>query len=186
MARDMGNKYLEGMALRLLGLVSKERGMLDRAEDFLKKAESVLSQKDDPYILAITYGALGSLYRETNNYDLSEKYLNQALETSSNLTNGQEITSVFLSKLTKLYIYKADQKSLARAEELNKKALSISKQLDRQIGIAYCKLNYGLIAKKRNDNENALSYADEAEGLFVRYGSKEDIARELKYLTSEN
>jgi len=186
MARDIGNNYLEGMALRLLGLVAKERGMLDRAEDFLKKAESVLSQKNDPYLLAITYGALGSLYRETKNYDLSEKYLNQALKTSSNLTNGQEITSVFLSKLTKLYIYKADQKSLVRAEELNKKALSISRQLNRQIGTAYCKLNYGLIAKKRNDNEKALSYADEAEGLFVRYGSKEDIARELKYLRSED
>ena len=186
MARDIGNEYLEGMALRLLGLVAKEKGMLDRAEDLLKKAESILSRKDDPYILAITYGALGSLYRETKHYDLSEKYLNQALETSHDLINGEEITSVFLSKLTKLYIYKEDEESLARAEALNQQALSISRQLNRQIGVAYCKLNFGLIAKKRNDNEKALSYAKEAEGLFVRYGSKEDIARELNYLRSEN
>lgn len=182
-AQEAGDDTLQGLAKRTIGLIKKERGDLVGAEICLQTVNDIFRNIGAKYYLAITMGSLASLKRDQNDYEASERYLAEAIDISRNLNNSEEITSVFLQKMTKLLVKIG---KLDEAEAYNRESYAIDCRLKRAVGIAYCKLNLALIAEKRGDFTQSLAYANEAEGLFSQYGSKEDIAEHLNRIRNKS
>ncbi len=176
LARQSGYNELEGLALRNLGLVNKEKGCLDEAEGLLNKAVEKFKQCDNKYYLAIAWGSLGSLARERGMLNDGEEYMKQALDLAGALPNSVELKTVFLQKMARLMVA---MDRLEDAEAYNREAMSELTILKRQLGRAHCKYNLALIAEKRGNLDEALAYAEEAAELFLHYGAKEDIAEDL-------
>gem|GEM_PF-1312817 len=181
LARDAKHLDLEAIAIRTIGLVYKERGDLVEAERHLKRAEESFVQTGNTHFLAITYGSLGSLYRDLEKYDEAQRNLEMALEISKKALNTWEIQTVFLQKLARLMVC---VNRLEEAEAYNLEALSILSKLNRPLGEAHCKYNQALIAEKMGDLAKSLAYIEEAARLFLVFGSKEDITDALERIRS--
>lgn len=176
-AESAGDRLLQGAAIRTLALIEKEQGFFDRSNELLQQARDIFLEIQAFHFLAITYGALGSLFRDMNNYNEAREQLNLAIETANKLNNNEEILSIFYQKLCHLMIHTGQ---LDDAESINRQAQQILVKLRRQVGVAYCKRNLALIAECREDISQALAYATEAWELFEVFGAKEDIAKDIK------
>ena len=181
-AEQAGDVALQGLAKRTIGLIKKENGDLLGAESDLHAVKDIFKIIGERYYLAITMGSLASLKRDQKDYDTSERYLSEAIEISKSLKNSEEITAVFLQKMTKLLVKTG---KLDEAENFNRESYAIDCRLKRAVGIAHCKLNLFLIAEERGDLTQALAYANEAAGLFSQYGSKEDISEHLNRIRNK-
>lgn len=177
LAVSIGHKNLEGVAIRTLGLIEKERGHFEPAKELLEKSEKIFQATGYVHFYAITLGSIASLNRDLKNYIIAEDLLIEALKIAKSIRNTEEICSIFLQKLCKLMIH---QNKLEDAEAYNREALIILSRLKRQAGEAHCKHNIALIAEKRGDLEQALAYINEAAKLFFVFGAKEDILDDLE------
>lgn len=176
-AQEINDITLQGLAKRTMGLIEKERGNLLEAESCLHSVYDLFKSIGSKHYLAITMGSIASLKRDQKDYDASARYLSDAIDISRSLKNSEEITSVFLQKMTKLLVQTG---RLDEAEAYNRESYAIDCRLKRAVGVAYCKLNLALIAEKRGNLSQALVYANESANLFLEYGAKEDIAEHLK------
>lgn len=166
---------------RNLGLLEKENKNYPKAESYLNEALGGFEKCGDRHFIAATYGALSSLYRDMQEDERAFSFIEKAISIleENRLKNTEGLMSVFLNKRARLCIslMKTD---INLAEKHNNEALELSKRIGRQLGIAYSTLIKGLISAEKGKNTEARNYADEAEKLFVQYGSKEDIAEHLK------
>jgi len=181
-AREADDQILEGMALRLMAQVAKERNNLVEAKKLLLEALNLFKNPgsgkvSDDYQLAITYGTWGSLNRDLQNFSEAESSTREALCIASGLKNAEELQVVQCQKLTKLLTV---LKRLPEAEDFHKQSENILAQLRPQLGFAYGKLNLARIAEHRKDYQKALEYAKEAETLFVQFGDRREIATDLQ------
>lgn len=191
-AKRCRDRSLEGSAIRLLGLIAKERA--DRLEPEtsernqlhfeaavkLEEARNIFEEEHNLALIAITDGALGSLLRDMGQLAEAEVAMLRAKVVAKNLVNGEEIQTILCQKLSRLLAQQDDR--LNEAETYNKEAMSILARLRRPVGVAHCKLNQALIEEKRNAMLAAVAYAEEAERIFIRAGAKQDVELVLNRL----
>lgn len=196
LSRISGDRCCEGSAIRLQGLVAKERAEVAKrqgcdqeamalhevARRHLKDALTIFEDIGDRYLQAITHGAIGSHFRDLDMLDEAETEMRMALEIARRLESAEEIHSIQCQKLSRLL--SGNPNRLDEAEAYNREAMCLLERLKRPQGVAHCKLNFARIAEQKGELELALAYARDAEKLFLAVGAKQDVAYELSRLTA--
>lgn len=193
---NSGDRCCEGSAIRLQGLVAKERVEVEKrqgrdqeaivlhkiARRHLEDALAIFEDIGDRYMQAITHGAIGSHFRDLGMLDLAEAEMRAALEIARRLDSAEEIHSIQYQKLSRLL--SGNPSRLDEADAYNREAMCLLERLKRPQGVAHCKLNFARIAEQKGELERALAYAKDAEKLFLAVGAKQDVAYELSRLTT--
>jgi len=175
-AQKNNYKDFEGLALRTIGQVHKEKEEFEKAEVFIQKSIDVFGEINNERLLTLAYSAKSSLYRDMKKNNEAESLIIKAYDICKDIENFEEVKSIVLQKMTKIAINNEDY---SNAEIYNKEAENISIKLKRQIGIAYCKLNTALILDRKGNLEEAVKTAIDAKNLFLQFGNKNDIKIEL-------
>lgn len=173
------DELLKAIGMRNLGLIEKELGNYEVAEQALNNALDVFVEKSDVYFQAITYGSIGSLNRDQDKLIDALKNYFKASCLLEQVDNSEELLSIQYQRISSIYV-KMGQ--LSEASEFNSKAELILTKLKRYKGRAYCKLNQARILNMSGDQSSAMHYAEEAYELFTIYGAKEDVTDELNSL----
>ena len=122
-------------------------------------------------IKAAVLGNLGVIHRDKGNFEISKKYLTDAIDISR--TIGDELNeAIYLGNMGILY---SDHGYLEKAIDYHKKSITLDKQLKYKEGIANNLGNIGLVYKDKGDLNKSLKYFNESL----------TIGRELKNLKIE-
>jgi tetratricopeptide (TPR) repeat protein len=87
-----------------IGLIYKEKGDLDVAIDYLKKADI-----DDEVLSSVAIGSIGDCYADLDNYDEAINYFNKAISNSKNSFTSP----IYLNKAAIVYEYLGNYKKAA-------------------------------------------------------------------------
>jgi tetratricopeptide (TPR) repeat protein len=170
------NALLQAIGKRLLGLIAKERGNLGQALSLLEQAHADFVRLNDRRWLAINFGALGSLERDSGDYQKAEAHYRSALEILQTLDGVEHLIETICEKMSGLMIR---MNRLVDAESFNHNALQILQKLKRQCGVAHCKLNLARIAERRGDIPEAANLVKEAADLFKAFGAPQEARLDL-------
>ena len=174
-ASEISNPRVNILVLRTLGLIDKEQNLLDSAEEKLLRVTEQCIQYREFHIEAITYGSLGSLYRDKNDLVRARDYMEKAFKTLEKIEDQnsiKEILSVFYQKYAKLMIKlgKVDE-----AELFIQKAMAIDEQIGRLYGFAHNKQLMATIHERAKNYSQAYHLIREAREIFVRLNSRKEI-----------
>lgn len=122
--------------------------------------------------LAITYGSIGVVCSEQNNYAKALEYCFKALKIQEE-TKEEEYMSHSYNNLGIVY---KEQKEYGKALEYYNKALWLQKKLGDDDSGAVTKSNIGEIYLLRNEPEKALQSFTEAEKVLLSTGNKSALA----------
>ncbi len=140
-------------------------------EELLKtaKASEKNAIKDK---LAITYGSIGIVCSEQNNYAKALEYCFKALKLQEE-TKEEEYMSHSYNNLGIIY---KEQKEYGKALEFYNKALWLQKKLGNDDSGAVTKSNIGEVYLLRNEPEKAFNAFNEAEKVLLSTGNKSALA----------
>ena len=174
-ASEIKSPRVNILVLRTLGLIDKEQNHLDEAEDKLLKVIEMCHQYEDLYIEAITYGSLGSTYRDMNDLKKACIYMEKAFSTLEKIEDQgsvKEVLSVFYQKYAKLKIKSGE---IEDAQLYIKKAMEIDNLIGRQYGFAHNKQLMAIIHEQNKNYSQAYRLIREARDIFVRLNSGKEI-----------
>ena len=84
-ARDLGDRGAEAVALNDLGLAASEQGDFDRAQLYLEQGSELTSELDDPYLALSFRGNLGDLALDQGQFQRAREILEDALVVAKSL-----------------------------------------------------------------------------------------------------
>ena len=176
-AEKIKDRYMIAVAKRTRGLIHKEQGEYEMAEQLLLEATTLFEKEQDSHFKAVNYGSLASLYRDMKRLNHSEKYLNKAICIANDIENNEEILSVFKQKMANLLL---QQGNLNEAEICIKEALSLTRRINKPKGEAYCEHYMAIIEEKRGNIQAAGEHIERAANIFMDHGAKQDYSHDLK------
>ena len=174
-APEIESPKVNMLVLRTLALIDKEQNDLDNAEKKLLEVVDLARQNGDLYIEAITYGSLGSAYRDKNDIDMACNYMEKAfskLEEIEDQDSVLEVRSVFYQKYAKLKITSG---KIEEAEPFIQRAMLIDQAIGRQYGFAHNKRLMASIYERKKNYSQAYRLISEARALFVRLNSGKEV-----------
>lgn len=175
LAKESGNKTLEGNFLRLKGNAWYLSGKLDSASHYYYQSLALLQNPPNTAELASLYNDLGRFYRKTKDFPRSLKNYDLALGIFQKLQNEEGIATIY-NESGVVYEYLGEHD-----EAINryKKSLAIQRKRGDLVGEGYALEFIGgnyLLQKKYTEAENYMMQA-----LEIRKKTKDDFAIALSY-----
>jgi len=167
---ELASTYI-GLAVSLMYQDTREFKLPLKYLQKALKIQRVTLDSLHPY-LARTYINLGLLYSNKNQIDTSLIYYKRALNVQlSSLDSMHSDFTITYSSIGAILGFKKDYKS---ALKYLKKALEIqeSNGLSSQLGIIYMNIGAIILYSKSYNEDEALSYFDEAKNIFSQYPDK--------------
>jgi tetratricopeptide (TPR) repeat protein len=133
-------------------------------EDQLKDTTLTVKQKNNiKYRLSLTYGSIGVVCSEQNNYSKSLEYYFKSLKWYEE-TKQEDVVATLYNNIGIVY---ESQKEYGKALDYFNKALWIQKKIDEETS-AITITNIGRVYLARNEDDKALQSFREAEALFKK------------------
>ena len=183
-ASEIKSAKVNILVLRTLALIDKEKEDLDNAEKKLLEVVEQARQNGDLHIEAITYGSLGSTYREKNDLNKACFFMEKAFSKLKEIEDQDsvlEVRSVFCQKYAKLKIKSG---KIEDAEEYIKKATLIDRAIGRQYGFAHDKQLRAIIYEQKKNYSQAFRYIKEAKDIFIRLNSGKEVEADYERIKS--
>lgn len=162
----------EGYLWSNLGLVYRNRGDLDEAEDAHKRSLAIVTRLGCMDAVASIYAGLALVYEAKGNLRGAENMHLEALRIEQKIGRVKGIARQY-HNLGKLY---GQTGELDKAEELFKKALQIHVGLGNQHGIGAAYSNLGLIYRRCGDLDQAEATQHKSLAIAHRLGLKQVMA----------
>lgn len=154
---------------------------LGKAQQYLSRAYEGAKQLNDSLRIGRYAANLGFLANKMGNYELGEKYVDNALSILKNIKENQIVLAeIKTTKIDNLYL----QKRYDEAEQLIEEVLSDSNLIDDLKGESLLRL--AQISQQRNDYQKAVRIANEALTLNIALTLRMEIYEFLSYLHKEN
>lgn len=164
----------EGMAASLVtaGNIYKNEADYPEALKNFEQAVRIFSELNDPVNTAIAGSCIGNVYTEEEKFAKALEYLLPALQKIDGTNNAYAKANILLN--TAIAYNHLD--SLSKGQECSRKALSISKEIGYEEGIAGAKIELAKIARKSGHKAEAIKLASDAL----------EIAKEIEENTTIN
>ena len=178
--QTLKNRKGEGICLNNIGNIHRARGNLKDANTVYREsmaiAEELLNTADEAdridltVSLASRYNNIGLLYRDIQQYDKAEEYINKALDLDRQVDNSRGFATRY-GNLGTIALQRGD---LKRAKQLFDEEISVATSLGSDRAIAYARFNQGLYHRASGSVDSAIEEFMEtikiAEGIDVRIG----------------
>lgn len=169
---DIGNPEIMSIGYSNLGLLYKDQGDLDKAEEMYRKALTIDEKLNLKMEMATVYGNLGNLYLLRGDLDTAEEMHKKALAIDESLGLEEEMAKHY-SNLGSLYQTRGD---LDEAEELHNQAVAIYETFDRKEELAIIYGNLGALYDTRGDSDKAEEMFQKALAIDEKLGIKKGMA----------
>jgi len=164
--------------LNCIGLVFATLGDFPKALDYYEKARMEAENSGDgheiAYEIASVLNNIGDLYKRLHDTARAINFLKNSLQISEKISNSKLEATTLLS-IGKLFKTNNDS-----ATGYINRALKIYKDLGRDIGIASCMQQLGLVYDKQKKYSMALNYTLNAGELYNKAGEQEFLADNYK------
>ena len=149
-----------------LGITAQDRGRLDEAEDWYRKALAISEELGNRPYMAFTYGQLGNTAQDRGRLDEAEDWYRKALAISEDFGNRPLIAGVYhqLGMIAQL------RGRLGEAEEWFRKSLVIGEALGDRPHIAGVYHQLGRTAQDRGRLDEAEDWYRKALAIEVELG----------------
>ena len=172
LANSIKDKEKQAHAYLLAGMRSLDNEQVDKAKEFLLKAEKLAVKHNNPQMLGDIQFHLAKTYFDLSNYRESiEKYF-IALEFFQSINNQQSIANTYQN--IGLVYHNLDD--LAKAEQYYQKALDINLALKNDLKTAGLYQNVGTLRYREYDYEKASDYFHNSIIIFHNLGDDQGIA----------
>jgi tetratricopeptide (TPR) repeat protein len=171
LARKIDHQKGIALALRILGLIYRDKGSYEEARDFLQEGYYLCLRLGEHDLAKHIEGSLSVVLRRLGDHDGAIKVLLAELAVAQ--TTGESIWEAMAKcRLGTVYYEKGEYK-LARNYYLQ--AVEIEEKLGRKVSLAfnYKKLALTELASKKYDD--AMFYAIKSKDLFKDVGSADDV-----------
>ncbi|MCJ7777505.1 MAG: tetratricopeptide repeat protein [Sedimentisphaerales bacterium] len=163
----------EAAVLGNLGVIYRDRGELDKAEEMHNKALEIDKKLGRLEGMASQYGNLGLIYQTKGELDKAEEMYNKVLNIEEKLGRPEIIATAY-GNLGVIY---GTRGQLDKAEEMHNKALEINKKLGWLEGEANQYAAIALIEKVRGNLDKAERLHLKGLEIEEKLGRLEGIAR---------
>jgi len=163
----------EAVVLGNLGLIYKDKGELEKAEEMYLKSLEISETRGFLLLTANQYGNLGNVYLIQDELDKAEEMHKKAFKISEKLGLKEGMANDY-GNLGIVYRSRGD---LDKAEKMFNKILKIHEDLGHKEGIANDYYNLGLVYEQRGNIGKAREYWEKAVGLFKRIGMPRDVEK---------
>ena len=148
-----------------LGMTARDRGRLDEADDWYRKALTINEELSNRPGLAITYHQLGMTAQDRGRLDEADDWYRKALTIEEELGNRPHMASTY----HQLGTTAQDRGRLDEADDWYRKALTIKEELGDRRGMALSYGQLGLLAEARHQPGQALSWMIRCVNLFDQF-----------------
>ncbi len=177
-ARDIGHKKGEGIALALLGNVYTDIGDHPKAISYYEQALKINKELGNKEEIGNNLTDLGNIYFDLGSYQKAISYLEEALKIYREIGDKGEI-GYNLTGLGNIYLDIGDyQKAISYCEQ----ALKIYREIGNKEGISANLTGLGNIYRNLNNYQKAISYYEQALEIFRKVGFKKGIGDNLTNL----
>jgi tetratricopeptide (TPR) repeat protein len=148
-----------------LGMTAQERGRLDEAEDWYRKALTISEELGNRPGMASTYHQLGITAQARGQLDDAEDWYRKVLTIEEELGNRPGMASTY----HQLGMTAQDRGRLDDAEDWYRKVLTIEEELGNGPGMAMTYGQLGLLAEARQQPGQALDWIVRCVTLFDQF-----------------
>lgn len=153
-------------ALRILGILGRERNVTERSIQYLKEAITIYQMLELERPLAITYDWLGLLCSDLRRLDEAMDYLGQAAALYAE--TGNERGAVFNKGMTAIVLYVGGR--LEESAAYQREVLAGYERLRYPIGVARTANNLALVLLELGQLEEAVEQFEHALQIFLQVG----------------
>ena len=180
-AIDEGNKQKEIIILNNISKIYIINNELDKAKQYLSRAYEGAKELNDSLRIGRYAANLGFLANKMGDYELGEKYVDNALAILKNVReNYIVLAEIKTTKIDNLYL----QKRYNEAEQLIEEVLSDSNLIDELKGESLLRLTQ--IFRQKNNYQKAVQKANEALILNISLTMRTELYEILSYLHRDN
>jgi len=155
-----------------LGWVIQERGDLDSAESWYKKALVIFEALENRSNMASSYHQLGIVAQERGDLDSAESWYKKALVIFEALENRLDVAFSY----DQMGIVAQKRGDLDSAESWYKKSLEISEALGNRPGVAISYHQLGIVAQECGDLDSAESWYKKSLEISEALGNRPGVA----------
>ena len=155
-----------------LGIVTQDRGELDRAEDWYRQSLTIKEQLGDRLGMARSYHQLGIVAQLSGELDRAEEWYRQSRTILGQLGDRRGMARSYHH----LGMVAQDRGELDRAEEWYRQSLAIEEQLGNRPGMAGSYHQLGIVAQKRGELDRAEEWYRHALTIDERLGNRLGMA----------
>lgn len=185
---DLGDASGQAAAVNQLGLLAWRRNQLADATQLFESVAALRAGQDNSYYLAQAFNNLGLVHHEMNDANSAARSFQKALqiwqgnadllrESAPLVSFADQGQTTWLSQsvtaMTNLGWALESAGSLARAEYVLDRSLSLAMQLDRHSPAARAKNNLARVHYRFGELQLALEYIDQALTFFTSVGRDE-------------
>jgi tetratricopeptide (TPR) repeat protein len=165
LARDLGNKSMQAVALNNIALIYDNKGELDKALDYYE--ESLRLQTDEKE-KAITYNNIAIIYSKKGNYQKAVEYFQKDIEISERYGDYHGASQ---TKLNLGDTYRK-MKDYEKAEKYILEGLEGVRKVGDKYWEAYGYQYLGWLYRDKGDKKTAKDYLTRAYDLFKSIGAE--------------
>ena len=155
-----------------LGITAQDRGRLDEAEDWYRKALTITEELGNRPGMAGTYHQLGITAHRRGRLDEAEDWYRKALTITEELGNRPGMATTY----HQLGITAQDRGRLDEAEDWYRKALTITEELGNRPGMATAYHQLGITAQHRGRLDEAEDWYRKALTITEELGNRLGMA----------
>ena len=165
---EIGDKNGEAVCYENLGNVSRSRGELVKADDYLLKALAIKKKIGDRNGEALCYGNLAIVFQSLSEFVKAEEYFQKALVIKTEIGDRNGEAQCYSNLAT---VFHSLGESV-KAVEFVQKALVIKKEIGDRNGEAACYLNLGNLFQHLREYHKAEEYAQRGLEITRKIGDK--------------
>jgi tetratricopeptide (TPR) repeat protein len=155
-----------------LGWIAQDRGQLDQAEDWYRKALAIWEELGDRPGLAASYHQLGGVAQGREQLDQAEDWYRQTLTIEEELGDQPHLAGTYHA----LGMVAQDRGQLDQAEDWYRKALAIWEELGDRPGLADTYHQLGMVAQNRGQLDDAEDWYLESLAIEEELGNHPGLA----------
>lgn len=179
-ARDIGDRKLEGDALRFIGQVLFYQRKLNESEKYFKESLDIRSEDDDQEGIADCLNALGVLAQQNDDLDSALDYFGRSLEIKEKLNDEKGLVYI-KNNIANIYYSKG---LLKEALEEFQASAGVFRRLGDMLGLAYCLYNIGGVAIELEKFDEAVVVLEEALSIRRKMQDLQDMGHSLWQLAT--
>ena len=160
-----------------LGMTAQDRGRLDEAEDWYRKALTINEELGDRPGMAITYHQLGITAQDRGRLDEAEDWYRKSLTINEELGDRPGMATTY----HQLGITAQDRGRLDEAEDWYRKSLTINEELGDRPGMAITYHQLGMTAQDRGRLDEAEDWYRKSLTINEELGDRPGIAASTSY-----